>query len=84
MSSDCGNRPLRRRRLSPAAALVLVASTLGLLGFSCHGERRLNVLASVRTTSFGIPHIKASNFAGLGYGLGYAYARDNLCILARS
>lgn len=38
--------------------------------------------ATVRTTSFGIPHINADDFAGMGYGIGYVQARDNLCLLA--
>lgn len=36
----------------------------------------------VRTDSFGIPHIEADDYGSLGYGLGYAQARDNLCVLA--
>ena len=36
----------------------------------------------IRWTSFGVPHIKAQDEQGLGYGIGYAYARDNLCLLA--
>ena len=39
--------------------------------------------AHVRWTSFGIPHVRASNWGGLGYGYGYAFARDNVCTLAR-
>ena len=39
--------------------------------------------AEVRVTSYGIPHIKANDWAGLGYGYGYYYASHNLCILAR-
>ncbi len=38
--------------------------------------------AEIRWTAFGVPHIKAHNERGLGYGIGYAYARDNLCLLA--
>jgi acyl-homoserine-lactone acylase len=38
--------------------------------------------AEIRRTSFGIPHIRAENERGLGYGIGYAYAQDNLCLLA--
>ncbi|MEL7369064.1 MAG: penicillin acylase family protein [Myxococcota bacterium] len=45
---------------------------------------RTSIDVSVRTTDFGIPHIKAKDYASLGYGLGYAYARDNLCLLARA
>lgn len=40
--------------------------------------------AEVRRTSFGVPHIKAANERGLGYGVGYAYAQDNLCVLAEA
>ncbi|WP_084307232.1 acylase [Phytopseudomonas flavescens] len=36
----------------------------------------------IRWTSFGVPHIRAADERGLGYGIGYAYARDNLCLLA--
>ena len=37
--------------------------------------------ATVRRTALGIPHIKANDFGSLGYGLGYAQAEDNLCVL---
>lgn len=33
-------------------------------------------------TAFGVPHIKAGDFLSLGYGVGYAYAEDNVCLLA--
>lgn len=38
--------------------------------------------AEIRRTSYGIPHIKAKDEASLGYGAGYAYAEDNLCVFA--
>jgi acyl-homoserine-lactone acylase len=38
--------------------------------------------ADIRRTGFGVPHIRADNERGLGYGIGYAYAQDNLCLLA--
>ena len=38
--------------------------------------------ADIRWTSHGIPHISAQDERGLGYGIGYAYARDNACLLA--
>ncbi|MDF2696286.1 MAG: hypothetical protein K0S65_4669, partial [Labilithrix sp.] len=37
--------------------------------------------ATVRRTSMGVPHVKAENLGGLGYGYGYVFAEDNLCIL---
>ncbi|WP_344174219.1 penicillin acylase family protein [Pilimelia columellifera] len=36
----------------------------------------------VRDTEYGIPHIVAADFGGLGYGYGYAAAKDNICLLA--
>jgi acyl-homoserine-lactone acylase len=38
--------------------------------------------ATIVRTAHGIPHITASNWRGIGYGVGYAYAQDNLCLLA--
>ena len=38
--------------------------------------------AEVRWTQYGLPHVKAKDYAGLGYGHGYAVARDHLCLLA--
>jgi acyl-homoserine-lactone acylase len=37
--------------------------------------------ALIRPTEYGIPHILASNFGGVGYGYGYAFAQDNICTL---
>ncbi|MEM8498757.1 MAG: penicillin acylase family protein [Pseudomonadota bacterium] len=39
--------------------------------------------ANLRFTEFGIPHVQASDWAGLGYGHGYAYATQNFCVLMR-
>ncbi|HEY1076001.1 MAG TPA: penicillin acylase family protein [Fontimonas sp.] len=38
--------------------------------------------ATITRTTFGIPHVKASSYAGLGYGTAYTRAEDNLCLLA--
>ena len=38
--------------------------------------------AEIRRTTFGVPHILASDDRSLGYGIGYAYGQDNLCLLA--
>jgi acyl-homoserine-lactone acylase len=40
------------------------------------------LLAEVARTSHGLAHVRASNFNGLGYGLAYAYAQDNVCMFA--
>jgi acyl-homoserine-lactone acylase len=36
----------------------------------------------IRRTEFGIPHILAADLAGAGFGLGYAGAKDYVCILS--
>lgn len=35
--------------------------------------------ATVRWTSYGVPHIVAADMGSLGFGMGYAHARDHLC-----
>ena len=56
-----------------------------LLGLSLAASAREQVTqasADIRRTSFGVPHIRATDERGLGFGVGYAYAQDNLCLLA--
>ena len=38
--------------------------------------------AEVRRTSMGIPHVRSQDFKTLGFGVGFAQARDNLCTIA--
>ena len=38
--------------------------------------------ADVTWTKYGVPHVKADNLESMAYGVGYAFARDNLCVLA--
>ena len=38
--------------------------------------------SEVTRTSYGVVHVKAADFRNLGYGLAYAYAEDNICMLA--
>lgn len=38
--------------------------------------------AELTRTTHGIAHIKADDFRGIGYGLAYAYAQDNVCMFA--
>jgi acyl-homoserine-lactone acylase len=53
--------------------LFLVAA---LSATSAHAES-----VNITTTSYGIPHVKAKTMDGAGYGLGWAFARDNACEL---
>ena len=46
------------------------------------GTMRPAFSAELARTSNGIAHVRADDFAGLGYGLAYAYAQDNVCMFA--
>nr|WP_225926764.1 acylase [Pseudomonas triticicola] len=62
---------------------MALASTLFGLSLSAHAlSPAAQTSADIRRTSFGVPHIRAENERGLGFGIGYAYAQDNLCLLA--
>ncbi|WP_301750450.1 penicillin acylase family protein [uncultured Erythrobacter sp.] len=62
---------------------ILAATTAALLAVPASealaGKR---YEATITRTTFGIPHIKARDWRGVGYGVAYAYAEDNLCLLA--
>ena len=40
--------------------------------------------ATIRYTEYGIPHIVANDYQGLGFGQGYAAARDNVCAIEQA
>src|SRR2546421_6378101 len=61
-----------------AAAPADAVADLDLADAAGHGR----LAATIRYTEFGIPHIRAANFAGLGFGYGFAAATDNICDLA--
>ena len=44
---------------------------------------KVHYQVQVLRTSYGIPHVKAEDWGSLGYGYGYAFAQDNICVLAR-
>ncbi len=56
------------------AALVLAPAS--------EAAARSRYEATITRTTYGIPHINADTWAGVGYGVAYAYAEDNLCLLA--
>ncbi|QYF95463.1 penicillin acylase family protein [Massilia sp. PAMC28688] len=66
-----------------AAAICLMGSGCGRVELA-FGEapRHSQVQADITRTSYGLAHIRADDFRGLGYGLAYAYAQDNLCMFA--
>ncbi|WP_447040845.1 penicillin acylase family protein [Streptomyces sp. DSM 118878] len=77
--------PARIRRavssLVAGATLVgltaLPASTTPIDAAAGHDRR-----AVIQYTEYGVPHITADDYPGLGHGYGYASAKDNVCVLA--
>ncbi|MGH6615123.1 penicillin acylase family protein [Sphingomonas sp.] len=61
---------------------ALAASMLGLVYGHAAEARAPRFAATVVRTAYGIPHVSARDWRGAGYGVGYAYAQDNLCLLA--
>ena len=61
------------------ASLAAGAALLCATGAQAKAPR---FAATITRTTYGIPHIRAANWSGLGYGVAYAYTQDNLCMLA--
>lgn len=65
------------RLATGVAAVALLAA--------CGGEAAApsgKMSAEIRRTAFGVPHVKANDYDGMGFGLGYAMAEDNVCEIA--
>jgi acyl-homoserine-lactone acylase len=70
------------RRLFEAGALLLLALTIAACATSPTPPATQRYDVEVVRTEFGIPHVTAADPGSLGYGIGYAYAQDNFCMLA--
>ncbi|MBI6705539.1 acylase [Pseudomonas viridiflava] len=68
----------------PLSGFIVAGLSFGLVlpAQALVAPEHQNASAQVRRTTFGVPHIVAADERGLGYGIGYAYAQDNLCLLA--
>ncbi len=55
-----------------SACASVPESTLAPTGFK----------TQIRWTSYGIPHVRADDWAGMGYGFAYATATDGICVIA--
>ncbi|MFE2876118.1 penicillin acylase family protein [Streptomyces roseus] len=68
-----------------AVAVIAVVSTMAAAGpvpARSAAAVRAPDKPTIRYTEYGIPHIIASDWEGLGTGYGYAAAKDNICTLA--
>lgn len=66
---------------SRGMAALLAASAL-FPGTSLYARPKAE--ATITRTEFGIPHIQAKDYRGLGFGIAYAEAQDNICLMAES
>ncbi|WP_430461057.1 penicillin acylase family protein [Thalassolituus sp. LLYu03] len=74
---------MRLRTVRSGAAMALSALSCALLiGCNDDSSNASRYQATITYTGHGVPHISADDYAGLGYGVGYAQARENLCTLS--
>jgi acyl-homoserine-lactone acylase len=71
-----------RRGIHWGAALLAAAAVSTMTVSEAPAETRHGLGADIRYTEYGVPHITADDFTGLGYGFGFAAATDNICQLA--
>ncbi|WP_161630620.1 penicillin acylase family protein [Pseudoduganella violaceinigra] len=72
---------MKAQLLAVSAAMILTACT----GEGSNGGATApQFAAEVTRTSYGVAHIRANDFAGVGYGLAYTFSEDNICMLADS
>jgi acyl-homoserine-lactone acylase len=62
-------------------ALVLVAGLVQPVAAGAQAAAGEVFDATIKRDSFGVPHIVARDVPSLGFGIGYAFAEDNLCTL---
>ena len=77
---------MRFRILAVIAAIAAVAGSaspaLASRPPEARGPAAGQLTAQIRYTTGGIPHILAHNWADLGFGYGYVFAKDNICTMA--
>jgi acyl-homoserine-lactone acylase len=67
------------RALHGAGNAVVMVAALAACGGS---DSDAGFKAELRRTQYGLVHVKADDYRGLGYGYGYAVAQDQLCLLS--
>lgn len=66
---------MRKKMVGFAALALSLSASAVAQGSSAYD-------ATITRTTYGIAHIEASTWEGVGYGVAYAYAQDNVCMLA--
>src|SRR5215469_8431432 len=72
--------------MAAVAALVAIAAPPALASRAAGPAQaqpaQAQLSAQIRYTTGGVPHILAHSWPSLGFGYGYAFAKDNLCTMA--
>ncbi len=71
-----------RSRAASLAALAASAAAITVTGTATPAAAQPRFDVSITRTTHGIAHIEADDWQSVGYGVAYAYAEDNLCMLA--
>src|SRR5690606_13647080 len=79
---------LQRKLLSCAMPRAIGAAVLGAALGACSAgsdpaaKALTGFSAEIIRTAYGVPHIRAGEIGGMGFGYGYASAQDNVCEIA--
>src|SRR5215467_11560028 len=92
--APCGVAPIHdEEAVMRLRAVTVLAAIAALVGGATapalasrppgpHGPAAGQFTAKIRYTTGGIPHILAHSWADLGFGYGFAFAKDNICTMA--
>ena len=80
--SRTGGRWRRTAVATAVAALTATAVGTGSAAAVAPGGAPGGYSAEVRRTAYGVPHVQAQDYAGIGFGIGKAFAQDDVCTLA--
>ena len=67
-------------RISARRAAAVSALIAG--GLAAGEAQAAAYKAEIARTQYGVPHVTAADYGGIGYGQAYAYLEDNLCLIA--
>ena len=62
--------------------MIVVVCGVTACGGSASGTSKDKILTELRWTDYGIVHVKADDYRGLGFGYAYAVAEENICRIA--
>ena len=82
VASVSGVRKAMGMAIGPLPNSAMKAMVVGVLLGVCTAVAGAPLSATVTRTRYGVPHVRAADWGGLGFGTGYAFAEDNVCLLA--